>query len=156
MHPACGACGRDYDLQVFLHLPSNTPIVLCTSCAAHEMSRAEAARQYQYQGTYLSIQERVTNELVREAQASYTPYDQAMAEYYEEMAAIEDADRRRMTNVTLNGELEPLLDHDTVLDAYIEANPDKFSYVAYGDNMEDTRLAGLRQWHDLRQSAIGG
>jgi len=158
--PECGACGKDYDLQVFLHIPSSNDIVLCTSCAAHEMSRSGGS-QYRYQGQYLAIIERVTNDYLNlhpnameAARSMQAPYDQMLEEYHAQTAQAEELHKRRVDWIDLERQYD--MPSDAVLDEYIDANPDKFQYVAYADNTEDMQLAGYRQWYDLRQSAIGG
>jgi hypothetical protein len=162
--PICCACDRDHDLHIFMHNRTSTPIVFCTTCAAHEMMRGNAKYEYTYQGRYLGIAERVTDRYLAEhdnarrmAESMQEPYDEAMATYEREIAgytAQQMHDRRADTL-----ELDTLYDmpSDAVLDKYIDANPDKFPESVYNPgNTEDMQLAGLRQWHDLRQSAIGG
>ena len=124
------------------------------------MSRAYARVEYTYRGTYLTLAKQATDHYLDamsdDPNSFKYPYDQEMSRYYEEEAALRDHQRRLADNMELNTALSNMLDHDAVLDAYIDANPDKFTYVAYTDNEEDIRLAGLRQWADLRMSAIGG
>lgn len=159
--PICCACDKDYDLHIFMHNRSGAPIVFCVSCASHEMM-GQARYEYTYQGAYLSIAERVSERYLAEhdnarrmAESMQEPYDQIMEEYTRAKAA----QAVELHNRAADGlELDAWYDmpSDAVLDKYIDANPDKFTYVAYGDNTEDIEAAGMRQWYDLRQSAIGG
>ena len=164
--PECGACGKDYDLHLFYHNRSDTPIVLCVSCASHEMMRA--GKEYTYQGLYIDVSQRVVDAYIKEAydglsprgrdmaDSMQTPYDQAMAEYYEATAGQTAQMLHDRQADTLELDTWYNMPSDAVLDKYIDAHPDKFTYVAYGDNTEDIEAAGYRQWFDLRQSAIGG
>jgi len=164
--PVCCTCDKDADLHIFNHLPSGAPIVFCVTCASHEMARESARGQYQYKGRYLQVAEWETDRALDEAyhslsprgqayaEAMQAPYDQMLEEYHAQTAQAEEMHKRRVDWIDLERQYD--MPSDAVLDEYIDANPDKFQYVAYADNTEDTLLAGLRQWYDLRQSAIGG
>src|SRR6187551_2254162 len=166
--PICCACDKDYDLHIFLHNRSGTPIVFCVTCASHEMARASSRNEYTYQGVYTDISQRVVDRYLDEAyeglsprgqaaaDSMQTPYDQAMATYYEEAAGYTSQQLQDRRADTLELDTWYNMPSDAVLDKYIDAHPDKFTYVAYADNTEDNEAAGYRQWYDLRQSAIGG
>lgn len=165
--PICCACDKDYDLHIFMHNRSGTPIVFCVTCASHEMARASSRNEYTYQGVYIDVSQRVVDRYIDNylggspaaraaAESMQSAHDAAMAEYQESIAEYTS---QQMHDRAVDGlELDAWynMPSDAVLDEYIDANPDKFTYVAYSDNTEDTELAGLRQWYDLRQSAIGG
>lgn len=150
MNDSCDWCLKQRRLYSVTHIHSGYEYHWCTECVRQNVGRNPTAYSANY-GSYRELREGIMESYLANSLNARRMAESMQAELYDQDAPTAQQIHDRAAD---GYELDAWYDmpSDAVLDKYIDANPDKFPYVASGDNTAD----GLAEWAYLRSTAVGG